>query len=339
MHILIIGAAGMVGRKLTERLAADGALGGAPITAFTLADVVTPQQPAGFTGTADCVTVDLTVPGAATALLAGKPDVIYHLAAIVSGEAEADFEKGYSVNLDGTRHLLEGIRTSQTDTSQTDASQTGTGWKPRVIFASSIAVFGGDMPDVISDEYFLTPETSYGTQKAICELLLADYSRRGFIDGIGLRLPTVCVRPGKPNRAASGFFSGIIREPLAGQTAILPVSEDVRHWMGSPRATVQFLLHAATLDLSLLKNRRSLTMPGLAVTVGEQIAALERVAGPKVTALIKREPDPVIAHIVSGWARGFDPSRAEAFGFVAERQFDEIIRIHIEDELGGTLPA
>ncbi|WP_284947098.1 D-erythronate dehydrogenase [Acidisoma cladoniae] len=329
MHILIIGAAGMVGRKLTERLAADGAIGGTPITAFTLADMVTPHPPAGFSGTADCVTADLTVSGAATTLLAGKPDVIYHLAAIVSGEAEADFEKGYSVNLDGTRHLLEAIRTSQ----------AGTGWKPRVIFASSIAVFGGDMPDVISDEYFLTPETSYGTQKAICELLLADYSRRGFIDGIGLRLPTVCVRPGKPNRAASGFFSGIIREPLAGQTAILPVSEDVRHWMGSPRATVQFLLHAATLDLSLLKNRRSLTMPGLAVTVGEQIAALERVAGPKVTALIKHEPDPVIAHIVSGWARGFDPSRAEALGFVAERQFDDIIRIHIEDELGGTLPA
>jgi len=329
MHILIIGAAGMVGRKLTERLAADGAVGGTAITHFTLADVVTPAKPAGFAGTADCVTVDLTVPGAATELLSGKPDLIYHLAAIVSGEAEADFEKGYSVNLDGTRHLLEGIRTTQ----------PGTGWKPRLIFASSIAVFGGDMPDVITDTYFLTPETSYGTQKAICELLLSDYSRRGFIDGISLRLPTVCVRPGKPNRAASGFFSGIIREPLAGQTAILPVSEDVRHWMGSPRATVQFLLHAATLDLSLLKNRRSLTMPGLAVTVGEQIAALERVAGPQVTALIKREPDPVIAHIVSGWARGFDPSRAESLGFVAEREFDEIIRIHIEDELGGKLPA
>jgi nucleoside-diphosphate-sugar epimerase len=204
-----------------------------------------------------------------------------------------------------------------------------------VVFASSIAVFGGDMPDVIGDEYFLTPQTSYGTQKAMCELLLADYARRGFIEGIGLRLPTVCVRPGKPNLAASGFFSGIIREPLAGLPAVLPVSEDVQHWMASPRKTVGFLVHAAGLDPALLRGRTSLTMPGLSVTVGEQIAALERVAGPRATALIRREPDPVIARIVAGWARGFDTSRAAALGFVAETEFDEIIRVHIEDELGG----
>jgi D-erythronate 2-dehydrogenase len=324
MHVLILGGAGMLGRKLAERLANDGNLGGASVGQLTLADVVAPQRPVGFAGPVDCTTVDLTAPGAAAGLLKTKPDVIYHLAAIVSGEAEADFEKGYSVNLDGTRQLLEGIR----------SIQLGSDWRPRLVFSSSIAVFGGDMPDPIGDDYFLTPETSYGTQKAICELLLADYTRRGFIDGIGLRLPTVCVRPGKPNRAASGFFSGIIREPLAGLPAILPVSEDVRHWMASPRATVEFLLHAGSMDLAQLGVRRSLTMPGLSVAVGEQIAALERVAGPKVAALIKRERDPVIEKIVSGWALGFDPKRALSLGFTAESSFDEIIRIHIEDELG-----
>jgi nucleoside-diphosphate-sugar epimerase len=328
MHVMILGAAGMLGRKLAERIAADGGLAGAPVRHLTLADVVAPQTPHGFLGTTDCTAVDLTVPGAAAGLLTTQPDIIYHLAAVVSGEAEADLEKGYRVNLDGMRHLLEAVR----------AEQHGKAWRPRVVFASSIAVFGGDMPDVIGDDYFLTPQTSYGTQKAMCELLLADYTRRGFIQGIGLRLPTVCVRPGKPNLAASGFFSGIIREPLAGLPAVLPVSEDVRHWMASPRKTVGFLVHAAGLDLALLRGRTSLTMPGLSVTVGEQIAALERVAGPQVTALIRREPDPVIAHIVAGWARGFDTARAAALGFTAETQFDEIIRVHIEDELGGAIP-
>jgi nucleoside-diphosphate-sugar epimerase len=328
MHVMILGAAGMLGRKLAERIAADGGLGGASVRHLTLADVIAPQTPHGFLGTTDCTAVDLTVPGAAAGLLTTQPDIIYHLAAVVSGEAEADLEKGYRVNLDGMRHLLDAIR----------AEQQGNAWRPRVIFASSIAVFGGDMPDVIGDDYFLTPQTSYGTQKAMCELLLADYARRGFIHGIGLRLPTVCVRPGKPNLAASGFFSGIIREPLAGLPAVLPVSEDVRHWMASPRATVGFLVHAAGLDLALLRGRPSLTMPGLSVTVGEQIAALERVAGPQVAGLIRREPDPVIIRIVNGWARGFDASRAEALGFVAEKRFDEIIRVHIDDELGGQLP-
>ncbi len=207
-----------------------------------------------------------------------------------------------------------------------------------MVFASSIAVFGGDMPDIVGDDYLLTPQTSYGTQKAMCELLLADYARRGFIHGIGLRLPTVCVRPGKPNLAASGFFSGIIREPLAGLPAVLPVSEDVRHWFASPRATVGFLVHAAGVDTARLRGRNSLTMPGLSATVGEQIAALERVAGPRVTGLIRREHDPVIARIVNGWARGFDTARAIELGFKAEASFDDIITVHIEDELGGSIP-
>jgi nucleoside-diphosphate-sugar epimerase len=329
MHVMILGGAGMVGRKLADRIAMDGGIAGTPVDHLSLIDVITPMTPHGFIGTTDCTAADLTRPEVAAEILATRPDVIYHLAAVVSGEAEADLEKGYRVNLDGMRHLLEAIR----------AEQAKGAWRPRVVFASSIAVFGGDMPDVIGDDYFLTPQTSYGTQKAMCELLLADYARRGFIEGIGLRLPTVCVRPGKPNLAASGFFSNIIREPLVGLPAVLPVSDSVRHWMASPRATIGFLTHAAMLDTALLRGRNSLTMPGLSVTVAEQIAALGRVAGPKAVSLIRREPNETIIRIVDSWARGFDTARAAALGFVAETTFDEIIRVHIEDELGGKLPA
>jgi nucleoside-diphosphate-sugar epimerase len=199
-----------------------------------------------------------------------------------------------------------------------------------------MAVYGAPFPHAIPDEFNLTPLTSYGTQKAIDELLLADYTRRGFMDGIGIRLPTICVRPGKPNKAASGFFSGIIREPLAGHEAVLPVSEDVRHWHASPRSAVNFLVHAAGLDGAAVGTRRNLTMPGVSVTVGEQIAALRKVAGDDVAKRIRHEPDPVVVKIVAGWPRNFAPTRAPALGFKAEQSFEEIIRIHIEDELGGT---
>lgn len=325
MHILVIGGAGMVGRKLIERLAAEGRLGGTTITALTAHDVVAPARiDAPFPITTRVS--DISVPGEAAALVADRPDVIFHLAAIVSGEAEADFDKGYRINLDGTRFLLDAVRVIE-------------GYVPRLVFTSSIAVFGAPFPEAIGDDFFLTPLTSYGTQKAIGELLLADYSRRGLLDGVGIRLPTICVRPGKPNKAASGFFSGIIREPLAGQEAILPVSEDVMHWHASPRAAVGFLVHAATLDTGPLGARRSLTMPGLAVTVGEQIEALRRVAGDAAVARIKKEPDPVVERIVAGWPRKFDAARALSLGFKAENSFDEIIRIHIEDELGGKIAA
>jgi len=327
MHILVIGAAGMIGRKFAESLVSRPLKGDVAPARLTLADVVAPSVPAGFAGPCETMTCDLTQHGAAERLLSGRPDIIYHLAAIVSGEAEADFEKGYSVNLDGTRTLFETIR----------HINARDGWKPRVVFASSNAVFGGDFPDVIPDDYILTPQTSYGTQKAICELLLADYRRRGIFDGIGLRLPTICVRPGKPNRAASGFFSGIIREPLVGQEAVLPVPDSTRHWMTSPRSAVQFLRHAATLDLSLLGERPNLSMPALSLTVGEQIAALRRIAGDKAVALIKRAPDEAVARIVAGWARGFDPQRALALGFTTEQSFDAIIQAHIDDELGGRI--
>ena len=329
MHILIIGAAGMVGRKLTERLVRDKRLGDREITALTLADVVTPTRPEGFAGKVDTVTADLSAPGEADKLVAGRPDVVFHLAAIVSGEAEVEFDKGYRINLDGTRHLFEAIR-------QEGLRQP---YAPRVVFTSSIAVFGAPFPDKIHDEYFHTPLTSYGTQKAIGELLLNDYSRKGFFDGIGIRLPTICVRPGKPNKAASGFFSNILREPLSGQEAVLPVSTEVRHWFASPRAAVGFLIHAATLDTARLDGRRNLSLPGLSATVGEEIEALERAAGHKAVALIRHEPDESIGRIVAGWARDFDTSRAASLGFRAEASMDEIIRAHVEDELGGRTGA
>jgi len=207
-----------------------------------------------------------------------------------------------------------------------------------VIFASSIAVFGQPFPEKIGDEFFTTPLTSYGTQKAITELLLADYSRKGFFDGIGLRLPTICIRPGRPNKAASGFFSNIMREPLAGQEAVLPVDDSVRHWFASPRAAVGFFVHAARMDAAGIGPRRTVTLPGLSATVGEQIEALRRVAGEKAVRLIRREPDEAIARIVEGWPRNFDARRALELGFQAETSFDDIIRIHIEDELEGRNP-
>jgi D-erythronate 2-dehydrogenase len=325
MHILVLGAAGMVGRKFLERLAREGQLGGKAVAKVTGHDVVAPVKPAGASFVFEAQTGDFAMPGVAARLIAGRPDLILHLAAIVSGEAEADFDKGYRINLDGTRMLFDAIR------------MAGDGYKPRLVFTSSIAVFGAPFPEAIGDEFHTTPLTSYGAQKAIGELLLADYSRRGFFDGIGIRLPTICVRPGLPNKAASGFFSNIIREPMAGHEAILPVGEDVMHWHASPRSAVGFLFHAATMDLSRLGARRNLSMPGLAATVGEQIAALRKVAGEKAVKLIRREPDETIIRIVAGWPRNLAVKRAAELGFRAESSFEEIIRAHLEDELGGKL--
>jgi D-erythronate 2-dehydrogenase len=260
-------------------------------------------------------------------LVQGRPDLIFHLAAVVSGEAEADFEKGYRVNLDGTRALLEAVR----------AAHTVDGYHPRLVVTSSIAVYGAPLPNPIPEDFQQTPLTSYGTQKAIGELLLADYTRRGFVDGIGIRLPTICIRPGTPNKAASGFFSSILREPLVGQEAVLPVPETVRHWHASPRSAVEFLVRAAMLDTQQVGPRRTLSMPGLSATVGEQIEALRRVAGEQAVRLIRREPDESIMRIVETWAPAVDATRAVRLGFYAESSFDEIIRVHIEDELGGSL--
>jgi D-erythronate 2-dehydrogenase len=327
MHVAITGAAGMIGRKLTARIVGDGGLGGAAVERLTLLDLVEPDPPAGWTGGLDRRRADLSDPASAATLAATRPEVVIHLAAVVSGEAEADFDKGYRVNLDGTRNLLEAIR----------AAHAADGYRPRLVFASSIAVYGAPLPAPIPDEFHLTPLTSYGTQKAIGELLLGDYTRRGFVDGIGIRLPTICIRPGPPNAAASGFFSSILREPLVGREAVLPVPETVRHWHASPRSAVGFLVRAATIDSELLGPHRTLAMPGLSATVGEQIEALRRVAGERVVRLIRREPDEAIMRIVGNWATGLDAARARALGFAAETSFDEIIRAHVDDELGGNI--
>ncbi|MAA99492.1 MAG: NAD-dependent epimerase [Rhodobacteraceae bacterium] len=319
VHVLVTGAAGMLGRKLVETLARGGLLGGREVTRMTLSDMVAPQPPDTLAMPVTSIAGDFSRPGAAETLVAHKPDVIFHLAAVVSGEAEAEMEKGYEINLDGTRRLLDAIR------------DIGGGYCPRVVFASSLAVFGAPLPDPIPDTHHLTPLTSYGTQKAMCELLLADYSRRGLIDGIGIRLPTVVVRPGRPNKAASGFFSGIIREPLNGEEAILPVDDDTAHWIASPRAATGYLMHAATLDTQALGAQRNLTMPGLRITVAQEIETLARIAGPTRTQLIRREPDPVIARIVAGWPRSFDAARAEALGFQPDPDFETVVRAYMED--------
>src|SRR4029077_18353182 len=320
MHILITGAAGMVGRKLTDRLVADGGLNGKAIDRFTLVDVVKPNAPAGFSGKVEAYALDVSRENAGRKLVSGRPDAIFHLAAVVSGEAETDFEKGYRINLVGFHYLLEAIRTA------------GGGYHPKLVFTSSIAVFGAPFPSEIYDEFHHTPLTSYGTQKGICELLLADYTRKGFLDGVGIRPAPICVRPGTTNKAASGFFSNIIREPLAGKEAVLPVEESVMHWHASPRSAAGVLVHAASLSRETLGPRLNLTMPGVACTVGEQIAALRRVAGDKVVARVRREPDAAIMKIVSGWPTRFDPKRALALGFKVEKSFDEIVRAHIDDE-------
>jgi nucleoside-diphosphate-sugar epimerase len=325
MHILITGAAGMIGRKLTEQFLARGRIGEREITKLTLHDVVAPDAQPTEATTILPITGDVSDRTVIDRLVSEKPDLIIHLAAIVSGEAEADFEKGYAVNLDGTRYLFEAVRLLN--------------YSPRLIMASSIAVFGTPFPEFIPDEFHLTPLTSYGTQKAIGELLLNDYSRRGFFDGIGLRLPTICVRPGRPNKAASGFFSNIIREPLKGEEAVLPVEESVRHWHASPRAAVGFFMHAAEMDLSAVGPRRCLTLPGVPATVGEQIEALRKVAGEKAVKLIRREPDPVIGRIVAGWPTQFEAKRSRELGFQADESFEAIVRAHVEDEHGGRAPV
>jgi nucleoside-diphosphate-sugar epimerase len=324
MHILITGAAGMIGRKLIERLSVDRALNGQPIERLTLLDVVAPARPAGFSDHVKTRTGDLADPAVAAKAISERPDVIFHLAGVVSGEAEVNLEKGYHVNLDGNRALLEAIRT------------TGDGYKPRVIFTSSIAVFGAPFPQAIPDDFHLTPLTSYGAQKAMCEQMLADYTRKGILEGVGIRLPSIVVRPGKPNKAASGFFSGIIREPLNGEEAQLPVADTVVHTHASPRSAIGFLIHAVGLPRDKIEPRINLTMPGVCCTVAEQIEALKRTAGDKIAARIRREPDELVARIVDGWPQRFDPRRAIELGFRAETTFEEIIHVHIEEDRGGS---
>jgi nucleoside-diphosphate-sugar epimerase len=313
MKILVTGSGGMIGRKLVERLVKDKTLGGKTIEAMTLVDVVDSPIPAGAPKDTKVIVADFSEKGVAATLILDRPDVIFHLAAIVSGDAEALFE---AIHQEGEK---QGEKNP---------------YKPRFVFASTLAVFGPPFPESIPDSFATTPTSSYGTQKAMTELLLADYSRKGFLDGVGVRLPTICIRPGKPNKAASSFFSGILREPLAGQEAPLPVGDEVRHWFASPRAAVGFFITAATIDTTSLGPRRSMTMPGVSATVGEQIEALRGAAGDAAVALIKRVDDPFVSKIVQGWAGRYDAQLAGQMGFAAEKNFGEIIKVYQEDEMG-----
>jgi D-erythronate 2-dehydrogenase len=314
MNIAISGGGGFLGRRLALALLADP-----DVERLVLADV-TPIR--SFPGDRRLALkeVDLAEPGGAKAFVDGA-DVVFHLAAVVSGQAEAEFDLGMRVNLDATRGLLEAAR--------------AVGRSPRFIFTSSLAVFGPPMPAVITDEAAVHPQSSYGTQKAIGELLVADYTRRGFVDGRVVRLPTVCVRPGKPNAAASSFVSGIIREPLHGESAMCPVGRDQELWLTSPHAAVANLMHAATLTKEALGPDRIINAPGITVTVAEMISALERVAGAEVSARISFGESPSVRRIVSSWPARFDVGRALGLGFSRDADFEGLIRGFLADEKAG----
>src|ERR671919_1417655 len=324
MHVVITGGAGFIGKKLAGALLARGALetasGRQAIERLTLFDVAHAEglaEDARVTSMAG----DITDLAEVHRAIRDEVDAVFHLAAIVSANAEEDFDLGMRVNLEGTRNVLEACRALPRPA--------------RLVFASSVAVYGGDMPDVLDDDTILTPQTSYGAQKAIGELLLNDYSRKGFVDGRALRLPTIVVRPGRPNRAASTFASSIIREPLAGQEASCPVEQDAAMYILSPRRVIEALIHAFELSADALGMTRMLTLPGITASVGEMVDALEEVAGERVAARVNWQPDPMIQKIVAGWPTAFDARRARAMGFEADRDFASIIRAHIEDELGG----
>lgn len=322
MKVVITGAAGFLGQKLVARLCETGRLptpeGEGTVSELVLFDVSEPAAPANAPFPVRCQGGDIADPAALQALLDGGADAIYHLAAVVSSAAEADFELGLKVNLEGTRTLLEACRRLPAP--------------PRLLFASSVAVYGGELPEVVRDDTALTPQSSYGTQKAICELLINDYSRRGFVDGRVLRLPTIVVRPGRPNQAASSFASSIIREPLQGEAAVLPVPDGLALFVLSPRRVVQALFHAAAVPAEAFGGSRSVMLPGVTVTVAEMLEALRRAGGDDAVARIRREPDPRVEAIVGSWPARFKTTKAERLGFVADTDMDAIVQAFIEDD-------
>jgi nucleoside-diphosphate-sugar epimerase len=326
MKLLITGGAGFVGARLALTLLARGVLDGRPISQLVLADQA--QAPADLLA-------DARVQGRVGPLLAHVGalreeafDGVFHLASAVSGECEADFDLGLRSNLDSTRALLDALR-----------ARTERGAAPvRLVFSSSVAVYGPDpavpMPERVADDTLPAPQTSYGTQKLICEHLVADYTRKGYIDGRAARLMTVTVRPGRPNGAASSFFSGIIREPLAGEEAILPVALDVSHPVSSPQRTVEGLIAVYEASREAFLGRLALNLPALNVTVRQMLDALEAVAGPQVRARVRMQRDERIAGIVANWPRGATAARAAGLGLQPEKSFEDIIRQYIADCAG-----
>lgn len=322
MRVTITGGAGFLGRKVAGRLALAGKVGTREITAMTLFDVVPPKPPEGAAFPVTCLTGDIADPAHATRLADRDTGVVFHLAAVVSAQAEADFDLGWRVNLDGTRAVLEACRRA--------------GSKPRVVFTSSVASFSGGQEAVVGDDTRPVPGNSYGAQKAAGELLVHDYSRKGFIDGIALRLPTVVVRPGRPNRAASSFASSILREPFLGEEAFLPVPEDFALWIASPRAATDWLIHAAAMDTKALGLDRGLNPPGLTVTVRQMMQVLQSVGGHAAMRLISRVDDPEVAAIVGTWPARFADARAKALGFRPHEGLEAVVRAFLEDDLAET---
>jgi nucleoside-diphosphate-sugar epimerase len=317
MKVAIIGGGGFLGQKLAQALAARGELKGSEISGLVLADVVTPGRvEAGFT--VELQEMDITDRTAVDHSVAGA-DVIYHLAAIVSAQAEAEFDLGLDINLMGSLNVFQAAR------------ELGT--VPTLVFSSSVAAYGGEVPDMIEDWTALNPQTSYGAQKAAAELLLTDMSRKEFIDGRGLRLPTITVRPGKPNKASTGFMSSIFREPLQGQPSNCPVSRDFPIWHCSPRIIIQNLIHAAEVPAANLGQNRCMALPGRTDTIGEMIEAMTRVAGPGSEQLITWDADPWIEGIVSQFRAHVNPQKALSLGFSKDDSFEDNIRYFLEDDI------
>jgi D-erythronate 2-dehydrogenase len=318
MRIVITGGCGFLGRRLALLLLERGSSLG-PIDELVLFDNAPPALPLPDDERLMSIAGDIADRETVRRVLSPGAAAVFHLAAVVSGQAEADTDLGYRVNLDGTRAVLDACRA------------LGTG--PRLVFASSLAVYGGALPPAVGDDTPLTPQSSYGTQKAIGELLVGDYSRKGFVDGRALRLPTVVVRPGRPNRAASSFASSIVREPLAGREAICPVSPDLVMALSSPRRVVDALCRAHELPGEAFGANRSLQLPGFSVAVGEMAAAVRRAGGETAYAQIRWRPDPQIEAIVAGWPQGRAAPRATALGFAADADIDEAVKAFIEDDL------
>ena len=318
MNVLIIGGGGFVGQKLARALVARGELNGKTLSSIHLVDVMEPGAIDGGSIAVNTSICDITNTASVAEAVTADIDVIYLLAAIVSAHAEEDFDAGWSINMMGTLNVLERAREL--------------GNKPRVVFTSSIAVYGGEVPDPILDHSFLNPQTSYGAQKAVGELLINDYSRKGYIDGVGFRLPTISVRPGKPNRAASSFMSSILREPLNGQEAVCPVDADFPHYYLSPRKCVENLIKGAELKAQDLGQNRCMMMPGRMWTIGQLIDAMTKVAGPEPAKLIKWEAQPEIQKIVKGWRFDLRPEKSLKLGLTADESFEDNIRYYIEDD-------
>lgn len=322
MQVTILGGGGFLGRKLAQRLAAEGGLAGRPLSALTLFDLHPPPPlPAPFP--VRCLGGDVADPAQVAAAIPPGTAVVVHLAAVVSAQAEADFDLGMRVNLAGTLGVLAACRALPAP--------------PRVVFTSSVASFGGGQGAMLADDARQLPGNSYGAQKAAAELLLQDASRRGFLDAVSLRLPTVIIRPGRPNQAASSFVSAILREPLLGLPTTLPVAEDFAVWICSPRRAVEWFLHAMTMATGPLGLDRGVNPPGRRVTVGQMLGALEAVAGPAARALVTAAPDPAIAAVVGGWPAGFTAARARgALGFTEQESLEEIIAAFMADDLAAT---